>query len=154
MLAHGFSGQWMYGFRRYLTERLQDKAAFRETRMGNYEMFLIDDTVTVKQKIEINCARSLMARPNPPECFILNLKHPAQQGAGVKPCREQQCRIVKGVLRYRTNRRCFIERRKSRYPALRDFPDFSNSAQQVEFPVSKVGTEGYAGDCFHAVIKT
>ncbi len=94
----------MYRFRSYLTERLQDKTAFREMRMRNNEVFFVNNSVTVEQKIQINCAWSLVDRPNPSERIIFNLKHSTQQGAGVKRCRELQYRVVKGILCYRSDR--------------------------------------------------
>ncbi len=98
MFADPFSGQRMHHFRRYVTERLQDEAAFRETRVRNDNRFPVNYTVTIEQKIQINAAWSLRDCPNAPERFIFNLKHSAQQGTGVKPCRETKYRIVKGIL--------------------------------------------------------
>ncbi len=75
MFVDSFTRQRMYNVRSYLTERLQDEAAFREMRMRNNEVLFVNDAVAVKQKIQINCAWALMNRPNPPERIIFNLKH-------------------------------------------------------------------------------
>ncbi len=104
MFVDSFTRQRMYHFRSYLTERLQDEAAFREMRMRNDEVFFVNDPVAVKQKVQVNCAWSLVDRPDPSERIIFNLKHSTQQGAGAKSCRELQHRVVKGILCYRSDR--------------------------------------------------
>ena len=104
MFVDSFTRQRMCYIRSYLTERLQDEAAFRKMWMRNNEVLFVNDPVAVKQKIQINGAWSLMNRPDPPERIIFNLKHSTQQSAGVKACCESQHRVVKGVLSYRADR--------------------------------------------------
>ena len=55
-----------------VTDRLQNKAALRQTRMRNFKVVFAYDTVAVQQKIKIHSAWPLWNSPDPIEGFVFD----------------------------------------------------------------------------------
>ena len=57
----GFAADGIDKVGRYLRKRLQDESAITELWMGNRQAGFINNTVTVKNDVDIECARFFLA---------------------------------------------------------------------------------------------
>jgi hypothetical protein len=74
VLGDGLPGLGVHQMGRYFTKRLQDKAAFRQARMGHDKVSLVDCPPAVQQKVQIHSAWAMMNRSDPLKNFVLDSK--------------------------------------------------------------------------------
>ena len=135
-------------------ERLQHEPPFHHAWVRNYQSFLSDTCIAMKQEVQVDPSRAPVGRADAAKDRRFDVEQSLQQFLGSIFRVEPKDSVVEQWLVGNADGRGLIKWRQPGNLAIRKPPDFGYCAQQVQFAVSHVGTEGYVGIRLHRRIKS